>query len=138
MGWGFRGHFGLTLRIKSIQYPWRAGFAREQPVNMTNLNPVSVLSAVVVLDHTLEGWSLLDVPDTEPRTARVEVKFAQPFASPPVVHVGIVGLDVCNRDNLRVRVQAVGVNTKGFTIEAQTWFNTQIWMVSVSWLAIGA
>jgi hypothetical protein len=105
---------------------------------MANLNSVSILSGVAVLDHTLEGWTLLDVPDTEPRTARVEIKFAQPYAAPPAVHVGIVGLDVSNRDNLRVRVQAFGVTAKGFTVEAQTWFNTEIWMVSVSWLAIGA
>ena len=105
---------------------------------MASLAPVSMLSAVAVLDHTIEGWSLLDVPDSEPRTCRLEVKFEKPFAAPPLVHVGIVGLDVSNRDNLRVRVQAVGISAKGFTIEAQTWFNTEIWMVAVSWLAMGA
>ncbi len=105
---------------------------------MANPVPVSILSAVAVLDHTLDGWTLLDVPDTKPRTCRLEVKFEQPFASPPLVQLGIVGLDVSNRDNLRVRVRALDITKAGFTLEAETWFNTEIWMVSVSWLAIRA
>jgi hypothetical protein len=105
---------------------------------MANLIPVSMLSAVAVLDHTIDGWTLLDVPDTEPRICRLEVKFEQPFTLPPLIHVGIVGLDVSNRDNLRVKVRASAISAKGFTIEAQTWFNTEIWMVEVSWLALGA
>jgi len=106
-------------------------------VPMANLVPVSMLSAVAVLDHTLDGWTLLDVPDTQPRKCQLDVRFEQPFASMPIVHLGIVGLDVSNSDNLRVRVQPRDITTTGFTIEAETWFNTQIWMVSVSWLAIG-
>lgn len=105
---------------------------------MANLVPVSMLSAVAVLDHTLDGWTLLDVPDTQPRSCRREVRFEQPFGAPPLVQLGIVGLDVSNRDNLRVRVRALDITNSGFTIEAETWFNTEIWMVSVSWLAIGA
>ena len=105
---------------------------------MANLIPVSMLSAVAVLDHTIDGWTLLDVPDTKPRICRLEVTFEKAFSAPPLVHVGIVGLDVSNRDNLRVGVCAVEITAKGFTIEAQTWFNTEIWMVSVSWLALGA
>ena len=104
---------------------------------MANLVPVSMLSSVAVLDHTLEGWTLLDVPDSRPRTCRTKVQFDQPFSTPPLVHLGIVGLDVSNRDNLRVRVRAVEVTNTEFCIEAETWFNTEIWMVSVSWLAIG-
>ena len=105
---------------------------------MANLVPVSMLSAVAVLDHTLDGWTLLDVPDTQPRTCRLVITFEQPFSSPPLVQLGIVGFDISNRDNLRVRVQALDITPAGFTLEAETWFNTQIWMVSVSWLAMGS
>ncbi len=104
---------------------------------MANLIPVSMLSAVAVLDHTIEGWTLLDVPDSEPRVCRLEVQFEQAFTLPPLVHVGITGLDVSNRDNLRVKVRAAAISATGFTVEAQTWFNTEIWMVEVSWLALG-
>jgi hypothetical protein len=86
---------------------------------MSNLVPFKMLSAVAVLDSSLEGWSLLDIPATA------------------LVHVGLVGLDVSKEDNLRVRLRALDVSAEGFTLHAETWFNTRIWSVEVSWLAIG-
>lgn len=105
---------------------------------MSNLVPFTVLSAVVVLDSSLEGWKLLDAPCDEPRAFRLPVTFERNFTTPPLVHVGLTGLDVSNEDNLRVRIRAVDATVDGFVIEAQTWFNTKIWAVHVSWLAIGA
>src|SRR5664280_1978312 len=74
---------------------------------------------------------------TQPRNHRFEVTFERAFACPPLVHVGIAGLDVSNEDNLRVRVRAVDITVDGFSIEAETWFNTRVWAVDVAWIAIG-
>lgn len=106
---------------------------------MSQVAPLTLLSAVVVLDASLEGWSLLDPAlALGPRVFRQDVLFARPFSSAPVVHVGIVGLDVTKDHNLRVRVRAVDIGAGGFALEAETWLNTEIWSVEVSWLAVGS
>ena len=105
---------------------------------MSEIAPLSLLSSVVVLDSSLEGWSLLDSGTEDHRVARLHVSFDRPFSGPPIVQVGIVGLDVSNHDNLRVRVAATDITPEGFWLEARTWWNTKIWSVDVSWLAIGS
>ncbi|HXN32613.1 MAG TPA: H-type lectin domain-containing protein [Polyangiaceae bacterium] len=105
---------------------------------MAYVAPLSLLSATVVLDSSLEGWSLLDPSTDGARAFRYHVSFSRPFSAPPVVQVGIVGLDVSREDNVRVRVRALDITATGFTLEAVTWLNTKIWAVDVSWLAIGS
>ncbi len=109
---------------------------------MSSVAPLSLLSSVVVLDTSLEGWSLLDPPAEGPtdgeRTFRYRVAFNRSFAAPPVVQVGIVGLDASKDDNLRVRVRATDINETGFTLQAETWHNTRLWSIEASWLAIGS
>jgi hypothetical protein len=105
---------------------------------MSYVSPLSLLSATVVLDSSLEGWSLLEPQAYGDRLFRHHVAFSRPFLAPPVVQVGIVGLDVSKDDNLRVRVRATDITATGFTLRAETWLNTKIWAVEVSWLAIGS
>lgn len=108
---------------------------------MSYVAPLTVLSAVVVLDASLEGWSLLDPSidvDRMDRTFRTGVSFSRSFSAPPVVQVGIVGIDASKEDNLRVRVRAIDITASGFAIHAETWLNTRIWSLEVSWLAIGS
>ena len=107
---------------------------------MSTIAPLTLLSAVVVLDSSREGWSLLDGSIDAANTSRVylhTVAFERPFLAPPVVHVGIVGLDVGNQDNVRIRVRAIDITANAFTLQAETWWNTKVWGVDVSWLAIG-
>jgi hypothetical protein len=104
---------------------------------MSNLVPFTMLSAVTALDSSLEGWQLLDGPPDAARIQRHQVTFEQPFTSTPLVHVGITGLDVSKEDNVRLRVRARDINESGFVIEAETWLNTRIWAIDVTWLAIG-
>ena len=101
------------------------------------MTPLSLLSAVVTLDASLAGWTLLDRGTQADRVARHHVVFERSFAAPPVVHVGIAGIDVSKDDNVRVRVRALDITSSGFVVEAATWLNTKIWSVDVSWLAIG-
>ena len=48
---------------------------------MSNVAPLSLLSAVVVLDSSLEGWSLLAPGSEERRSFRKFVLFDAAFAS---------------------------------------------------------
>jgi H-type lectin domain len=109
---------------------------------MSSVAPLNLLSSIVVLDTSLEGWSLLEPPAEGPadgeRTFRYRVAFTRSFQTPPVVQVGIVGLDASKDDNLRVRLRATDINETGFTLQAETWLNTKLWSVEASWLAIGS
>jgi hypothetical protein len=104
---------------------------------MSNVAPLTLLSATVVLNASLEGWSLLEPSSQTERTFQHFVSFDRPFWTPPVVQVALVGLDVSKDDNLRIRVGARDITVAGFTLFAETWLNTKIWAVEVSWLAVG-
>ena len=103
----------------------------------SSMAPLNILSATLVLDASREAWTLLDPSAEAARVFRHPVVFEAPFSMPPVVQVGLVGLDVSNRDNLRVRVRAFDITAAGFTLQVETWLNTKIWSVETSWLAIG-
>ena len=102
---------------------------------MSNLAPLALLSAVVPLGSLLEGWTLLEGSGT--RSFRYVVAFEHPFSTPPVVQLGVVGLDASKDDNLRLRVRTEDIRASGFTILVETWLHTRLWGVDVSWLAIG-
>ena len=104
---------------------------------MSNLVPFKLLSSVESLSHLLDGWTLLEAATDEERVFRYSVPFESPFSRAPVVQLSIVGVDASNEDNLRLKVRAIDITDQGFTIEAETWFNTRVWGVDVSWLAIG-
>jgi hypothetical protein len=105
---------------------------------MADLVPFTMLSAVAVLDSSLPGWTLLDVPADQPRVFLYEVAFERPFVQAPLVHVGVSGFDIGNHDAARLRVSAVDIHADGFTLRVETWLNTQVWRVDVSWLAVGS
>ena len=102
---------------------------------MSTLSPLVMLSAVVPLGSSLEGWTLLEGSGT--RIFRQAVLFEHAFSAPPVVHVGIAGVDAGKDDNLRLRVRAEDITQAGFHVVVATWLHTQLWSVDVSWLAIG-
>jgi len=104
---------------------------------MTSVVPFTVLSAVATLNSKLEGWTLLDESNEQLRKNQLAIVFERSFVTPPVVQVAITALDAGNEANLRVRVRAANVTVRGFAIEVETWFNSKVWGVDVSWLAIG-
>lgn len=63
------------------------------------------------------------------------VSFQQPFAKPPQVIVNLAGLDVSNARNTRVTVSANNVSTSGFDLVVDTWADTILYAVWVSWIA---
>lgn len=105
---------------------------------MSNITPLSLLSAVVVLDSTLENWSLLEPASGMRRSFAQPIVFERQFTAPPLVHLGVVGIDANKDHNLRLSVRADAITEYGFTLRAETWLNTEIWSVEVSWLAIGS
>ena len=108
---------------------------------MAPIAPLVMLSAVVPLDSSLAGWTLLDSDEGDgeaPRSFRYAVSFAAPFSAPPVVQLGVVGLDASKDDNLRLKVRAEAISRTGFTVLVETWLHTRLWSVDVSWLAIGS
>ena len=106
---------------------------------MTSILPLSLLAGAVRLDTSQPGWTLLERADDpqSARTFRTRVSFERGFGATPVVHVGITGFDMDNGDNARLEVNVTSVDVDGFGVELSTWWNSRLWSVRLSWLAIG-
>ena len=72
------------------------------------------------------------------RVFRFAVYFSAPFESPPIVHLGLTGLDIDQRDTSRVKLAATVITESGFTAEIGTWRETRVYSIAFSWLALGA
>ncbi len=103
-----------------------------------SVEPLVFIAGVNKFGADDEGWELVRGPqDGEARRYRATVTFEQPLRAAPVVHLGIVGFDISNEDAARIRVRAENISTRGFDVIAETWLNSKIWSVDVSWLAVG-
>ena len=103
------------------------------------IEPMNFLAGIEALGSHIEGWKLdAEPPHDADRFHRTWVPFVRPFRGLPLVHLGISGFDIDDRDAARVTVSAADVSSEGFTIVLRTWFNTRIWRVDVNWLALGA
>lgn len=71
------------------------------------------------------------------RSVSIEVTFLAPFGTPPVVNLGIVGVDSSHDQNLRLWLLARNITQKGFVLELSTWSDTHIARAAVSWSAFG-
>ena len=108
--------------------------------NGGTLVPLTMSSALVELDQYSPDWQLAQVPEAEaeePRVFTTQVNFDVPFANVPMVHVGISGFDIDNRDTARLSVRTGAISATGFELVVLTWMNTRVYKVEVSWLALG-
>jgi hypothetical protein len=108
---------------------------------MNFMQPWKSLSAAVQIGVLTEGWTLASPPadsDEEVRVFRFQVFFAEPFVNPPIVHLGLTGFDMDQRDSNRLTLNATDISTTGFVAEVSTWRETRIYSVAFSWLALGA
>jgi H-type lectin domain len=103
---------------------------------MSTMAPLTLLSAVVPMNTETPGWPLAEGEAL--RTFSQEVTFERLFAHPPIVQVGLSGVDASRDHNLRVRVRAEAITAAGFTLVVETWLASQVYEVNVSWLAIGS
>ncbi len=102
------------------------------------VEPLVFVAGVNTFGVEDEGWQLVGNPEgDQDRHFRARVTFEQPLRSSPVVHVGIAGFDMGNEDAARLRVRADNITTDGFEVVVETWLNSKIWSVDVSWLAVG-
>ena len=98
------------------------------------------LAATVNLGTLTEGWNLttpLAEGADEMRVFRFNVFFGTPFVSPPVVHLGLTGFDIDQRDSKRLTINATEITPVGFVAEIATWRETRVYSVAFSWLALG-
>ncbi|SKB09008.1 H-type lectin domain-containing protein [Prosthecobacter debontii] len=106
----------------------------------TSSLPWKVLSAQAGASVLTDGWNLatLEADVEVTRSFSVEVVFDAPFQSAPVVHIGLTGFDVDQRDSARLKVQATSISESGFNAVISTWSNTRVYAVEFQWMAIGA
>ena len=101
-------------------------------------DPWKVLSATLGLGVLTDGWNLAsDDAEDEQRTFTADILFATPFSSTPVVHIGLTGFDVDQRDSARITLKAVNITTTGFQAVVSSWASTRVFAVEFNWLAIG-
>jgi hypothetical protein len=103
--------------------------------------PWKSLSASLQVGVLTTGWNLAEPASESTEEARVfnfVVHFANPFAAPPVVHLGLTGFDIDHCDSSRLSVRAVEITATGFTAQIATWRDTRVYSVEFSWLAMGA
>ena len=102
---------------------------------MSTIAPLALMSAVAHLSSSNEGWSLQEGEGM--RCFSQAILFEHAFSAPPVLQLGVVGLDASKDHNLRLRTLAENVTATGFTLTVETWLHSQLWSVDISWLAIG-
>ncbi|MBA3911337.1 MAG: hypothetical protein C0524_16060 [Rhodobacter sp.] len=91
-------------------------------------------SRVIFSDFAHDGtmWA-----GSGPREVRQQQEFAEPFAEPPVVMVGISMWDMDHRVNSRADISAENVTKDGFDIVFRTWSDSRIARVRADYTAIG-
>ncbi|WP_411837350.1 H-type lectin domain-containing protein [Paracoccus sp. ME4] len=72
------------------------------------------------------------------RIHRQPIVFDERFIAPPVVHVSMGMWDMDSERNQRGDLRVEAVTLTGFELVFQTWGDTRIARMRVSWLAIGA
>jgi len=105
------------------------------------MQPWKILSATVHVGSLVENWNLATSPAgniEECRVFRYTVCFSSPFDALPVVHLGLTGFDLDQRDSNRLNLTATEITNTGFVAEISTWRETRVYSVTFSWLAVGA
>jgi hypothetical protein len=99
--------------------------------------PLSFAAGAVRFDDSAPGWALLEGAGDGVRSFTGHVRFERAFQAPPVVQIGITGFDIDNGANARLNVGITAVDGEGFDVELRTWWNSRLWSVDLSWIAIG-
>jgi hypothetical protein len=101
--------------------------------------PWQVLSSNVGIGILTEGWNLdvIDPHGEGSRSFTVDITFASPFSSLPVVQLGLTGFDMDQRDSSRITLKANNITESGFQAVLSTWASSRVFAVEFNWLAIG-
>jgi hypothetical protein len=71
------------------------------------------------------------------RETRHYIAFADSFAAPPAVMVGVSMWDLDKNTNMRADIRAESITAEGFEIVFRTWDDTRIARLRADWTAIG-
>lgn len=107
----------------------------------TDLVPLKMCSANIVLDQFEPGWTLAQTENCElpqPRQFEHYIEFENPFSSMPVVQASVAGFDIDNCDTARLSVHTTDISPAGFRIIIETWRHSRVYMVEISWMALGS
>ncbi|CCT73219.1 uncharacterized protein FFUJ_10099 [Fusarium fujikuroi IMI 58289] len=132
---GTNGNFRLQSKITDIkkkkEYTWEVGTWAD-----TNLFDASysILSFEeedqrVQTGHT--EWKYL----SGGKSRSTHRSFTKPFRTIPEVIVFITGFDTLKGRNIRISVSASKVDRNGFTVNMETWADSEIYNLTVSWIA---
>lgn len=106
----------------------------------SNTLPWQVLSSNVGVGVLTEGWNL-DIVESNGEGSRsftVDITFASPFSSFPVVQLGLTGFDMDQRESSRISLKAENITESGFQAVLSTWASSRVFAVEFNWLAIGS
>ncbi len=109
------------------------------PATSTDLMPVKMLASTLETGQLAGDWTLAGNGPGEDGLRRYEqsVVFEAPFSRLPVVQVGLIGFDIDNCGSARLGVRVADITPNGFTVVLETWRDTRVYGVKVSWLALG-
>ncbi|MBV0914229.1 H-type lectin domain-containing protein [Anianabacter salinae] len=71
------------------------------------------------------------------RSVVLYFEFSHHFGQPPLVSLGVCGLDSDKSANLRFSLRANDITVDGFVAEFLTWGDTRIARASIYWQALG-
>ena len=83
-------------------------------------------------EHDGEMWT-----GEGPRKTVAAVKFSEGYTDVPNITVSISMIDMSNKANARVDVQAESITETGFNIVFRTWGDTKVARTRVAWQSIG-
>ncbi len=72
------------------------------------------------------------------RESRHVVRFKEPFAEAPAVHVSISMWDTDHRQNARADISAEHISEIEFHLVFRTWGDTRVARIRADWMAVGA
>lgn len=64
-----------------------------------------------------------------------DIQFPTPFSTTPTVIVALSGVDADKKSNLRLTVTTDDVESEEFNLVVNTWSDSEIYAVWVSWIA---
>ncbi len=64
------------------------------------------------------------------------INFKRPYANPPEVIVWLNELDVDNNANCRVNAYVTNVDSEGFTVHIDSWYDTVLYSGGVTWISV--
>ncbi|KAI0601735.1 hypothetical protein F4775DRAFT_539005 [Biscogniauxia sp. FL1348] len=65
------------------------------------------------------------------------IYFSKEFKSPPKVLVSMCSADLAKEHNFRVAVYPTDIDSRGFTVHANSWADTELYSCGVAWMAVG-